>query len=483
MVKRGRAEPREAKRARAAESERRARMFVHAHLAWLEGFRERTERGELRWWRLDGTAPFVVDAAMLSRARRAQKTLISDHADALDRVVGDVTHWSAAVEGVLAAIGHALRGDGVPVPPLAILPSGVRRTIAGVVAAHPALGEVVDAAAMAMLARPPALAATLRWIESRGLMLARLVTAEPGPRGVQAALRLASFADEHGAPLVDPLLALAIIDAPFPGPALAMARAVVTRLGDAGAPRPVPPKTTTSTIVDWIGRLAGADPAARKRAFTLLDVVDLATPLVAVRDWWKRATPLVQRALAVADGRTLDVAYLKSHIETVNAVIKDAPAVFDVVACLATIEQAAWPGAAESCKPLVRLLERVPARMGALARMRLLDEWRDDGEVTGERKMAWLWDALADELDKGAVSPERLFAPWKPAVDGHGTCFAQPIRANVTSKPSAKRVADILARCAFRGPLTYALVDRAMAFVPTSISPSASPRSSRPRRA
>src|SRR5688572_24572588 len=98
MVKRGRAEPREAKRARAAESERRARMFVHAHLAWLVGFPETTDEG-LRWHRLDGTAVFVVDSALIARARRAQRTLVSDHADALDTVVGDVAHWGAAVDG------------------------------------------------------------------------------------------------------------------------------------------------------------------------------------------------------------------------------------------------------------------------------------------------------------------------------------------------------------------------------------------------
>src|SRR5688572_26918140 len=107
MVKRGRREPREAKRARAAESERRARMFVHAHLAWLEGFPELTAGG-LRWHRLDGTAPFLVDSALVARARRAQKTLVSDHRDALEKVVGNVEHWGAAVDGALTAIVQAL---------------------------------------------------------------------------------------------------------------------------------------------------------------------------------------------------------------------------------------------------------------------------------------------------------------------------------------------------------------------------------------
>jgi hypothetical protein len=353
-MKRGRAEPRAAKRARAAESERRARMFVHAHLAWLVGFAEATDAG-LRWHRLDGSAPFLVDRALIARARRAQKTLVSDHADALETVVGDVAHWGAAVDGALTAIGHALRDGGVPAPPIAILPPRARKLVASVRSAYPALVEVVDAAAIAMLGRPEDLVDALAWVGTHGEALAELVVAEPGVRGLLAVLRLARFADEDGAEAVAPLVTLVCLDAPLPGPALEFARAIAGRLRSGGNARPMPPKTTTSTVVDWIARLATVDPAARKRVLALVALVDLATPLTSARRWWKRAWPQLQRAQAVADGATLDIEYVKSNLEAVDALVKAGPLVFEPLGCIGTIEQAAWPGVAPYFPSLVRL--------------------------------------------------------------------------------------------------------------------------------
>jgi hypothetical protein len=469
MPKRGRAEPREAKRARAAESERRARMFVHAHLGWLVGFPEATDRG-LRWHRLDGTPPFLVDSALIARARRAQKTLVSDHGDALATVVGDVAHWGAAVDAALTAVSHALRSGTAPAVPVAILPAAARRLVASVVAAHPELAEVVDAAAMAMLARPARLATALRWVASRGAMVANVVRAEPGPRGVLAVLRLAAFADEHGDGTVDPLLALAGIDAPLPGPALEMARAIAGRLRSGTLVKAAPPGTTTPLLVDWIARLATVEAAARKRVLVMLEVVDLATPLAAAQRWWKRSQAPLLRAQALAENVTLDLAYVKSNLEAVDAIIKDAPLVFDLITCIGIIEQTAWEGFAPCLPALVRLLEAVPASLGPLARMRLCDELRDDAELAGERTQAWLWDALADEIDDGAP-PERMLAPWRAAMDGSGACYAQTIRRAVVSRADARRIAAIIAACAAKGEITYAVIDRAMAFVPTTLAP------------
>ncbi len=468
MVKKG-ADGRAAKRARAAESERRARMFVHAHLAWLEGFPEATDGG-LRWHRLDGTASFVLDGALVARARRAQRTLISDHADALEKVVGDVGRWGPAVEGVLAAIAQALRTGVSPAAPVALLPARARRTVASVIGAYPALAAVVDGAVMAMVARPTELVSTLAWIEANAEPLSGLARVEPGPRGVLACLRLARFAADAGAAAVAPLVALACMDAPLPGPAVEMGRAIVQRLRSNASVRPVPPKTTTPIIVDWIARLAGADAAARARVLALLGLVDLETPLLLVRSWWRRAQPQLQRAETVAEGATLDIDYVRANLEAVEELVKHGPVVFEVIDAIAIVEQAAAPAFAPYLPSLLRLLEAVPSRIGALARLRLLDELRDDAAIAGEGKMAWLWDALAAEIWRGS-SPERLLAPWRAAMDATGGCYAQPIRSAVVSKADAKRVAAILAQCAARGELGYTVVDRAMAFVPTPLAP------------
>ncbi|HUQ08237.1 MAG TPA: hypothetical protein VM261_37340 [Kofleriaceae bacterium] len=451
-------------------------MFVHAHLGWLVGFPEVTDAG-LRWHRLDGTPPFLVESALISRARRAQKTLVSDHGDALETVVGDVAHWGAAVDAVLTAVSHALRSGVTPAAPIAILPANVRRLHTQLRAAHPELVEVIDAAVIAMLARPAQLATTLRWLDSRGAMVASVIGAQAGPRGVLAVLRLAAFADEHGAGLVDPLLALAGIDAPLPGSVIDYAKSVDQLLRTltvggsiAALAKPVPPKTSTSPIVDWIARLATVDDAARKRVLTVLEVVDLATPLERVGRWWRRSQPQLERGEAVARGSSRDKDYLQANLDAVAATNKDVPPAFDLFAYLAVIEQAAWHGFAPHLPALVRLLELVPTTLGPLARMRLCDELRDDAEVAGERKQAWLWDALAEEIENGAA-PERMLSPWRAAIDGSGGCYAQPIRRSVVSKADAKRVAAIMAACAAKGEITYAIIDRAMAFVPTALAP------------
>lgn len=469
MVKQG-ADGRAAKRARAAESERRARMFVHAHLAWLEGFPEATSEG-LRWHRLDGSAPFVVDGALVARARRAQRTLVSDHGDALATMVGDVARWGAAVDGALAAIVRALRAGGAPVPPVEVLPPRARRQAAAVARAYPDLAAVVDAAVMAMLARPADLVDTLAWLEARGAALARLTRAEPGPRGVLACFRLARFTAEAGADAVAPLLALACADLPLPGPALEAARTTARRLRSSHAATLVLPRTTTATIVDWIGRLATVDPAARARVLAVLAVVDLVTPLGSVQAWWMRTLPQLRRALGATESESLDLRYLRTNLDTVDALIKECPPFVDLVDALAAVEHAAAPGFARCLPPLLRLLAQVPASGNALARFRLLDELRDDASIAGEERMAWLWDALAAELAQGGVSPARLLAPWRAAMEGRGGCFGQPIRNAVGSKAGAKRVAAILVHCAFLAELDYGLVDRAMAFVPTTLAP------------
>ncbi len=472
MVKRGRADPRDARRARAAESERRARMFVHAHLAWLEGFPELTPAG-LRWWRLDGPAPFTVDGARLARARRARRTLVADHADALAAVVGDVVHWASAVDAVLVAVGTALHHGGLPVHPVDVLAAPVRRRLRALVASYPTLEPVIDAAGIAMLAHPDQLAAALRWIDARGAELMRLVAAEPGPRGVLAVLRLAGFAAEVGGPASDALVALVCVDAPLPGPAIAMGRMIAAALRSGGVGRPVAPKTSTSIVIDWMARLAAADADARKRALALLALLDLATPLLAARRWWLRVAPGFERARALLDlatGPGPDIGYVRANLESVEAAVKAAPIALDLIAALASVELAAWSGAAARFAPLVRLLAAVPVRMGALARLRLLDELHDDAEVHGEAPQAWLWDALADELAAGAT-PERLLAPWRAAIDGTGTCFAQPIRGVIKSRAGARRVAALLAACARKGDLTYVVVDRAMAFASVAIAP------------
>jgi len=89
-------ERRAEKRARAADARRRVTAYL-VQLAWLEGF---PVAGG--WHRLDGDETIAVDGALIARSRRAARTVLREHRDALGDVVGDVDRWWAAVDAALA---------------------------------------------------------------------------------------------------------------------------------------------------------------------------------------------------------------------------------------------------------------------------------------------------------------------------------------------------------------------------------------------
>ena len=470
MAPRDRAEPRAARRARTAQAERRARMHLAAHLGWLEGLGEATAGG-LRWWRLDGSPPFVVDGALLARARRAQRTLLAEHPDTIARLHGDVARWRAATDAALTAVAAATRSGGAPSAPLALFPPAVRRALPALAAAHPPLAPALTAAALAYLTRPERLGQLVRWVEPRAAALGHLLAAVTGPRGVLALLHLAALADEHGAARVEPLVELLASDAPSPVVALRAARTAADELR-AGQRSPViAPPAVAMELAAWLPRLVAAPVASQRRALELLGLLELPAPLARFRTWWRAAATRLTRVRdAIEATGTTELGHARAQLEALAATIKEAPLAFDLAAALAAVERSAWSGAAASFAPLCRLLARVPTELGGLARLRLLDELVDDAEVWGEAAHAWLWDALADELDRGAPA-ERVLAPWLPLMQGQGHGFHQPIRAAIRTRADARRAAALLVACGRRLTLSYVIVDRAMMFVPLDLDP------------
>src|SRR4051812_42968679 len=96
MAPRGQRGQRSEKRARGAESRRRASTCL-ARLAWLEGF---PLAGG--WHRLDTGETHPLDGALIARSRRAAQTVLREHRDALVELVDDVDRWWAIVDATLA---------------------------------------------------------------------------------------------------------------------------------------------------------------------------------------------------------------------------------------------------------------------------------------------------------------------------------------------------------------------------------------------
>ncbi|MBE7449816.1 MAG: hypothetical protein HS111_13210 [Kofleriaceae bacterium] len=201
-------------------------MHLAAHLGWLEGLGEATAGG-LRWWRLDGSPPFVVDGALLARARRAQRTLLAEHPDTISRLHGDVARWRAATDAALTAVAAATRTGGAPAVSLALFPPAVR-CAAGAGGRPPRAGAGADRRRAGLSDPPGRLGQPVRWVEPRAVALGHLLAAVPAR--VLALLHLAALADEHGAARVEPLVELLASDAPSPVVALRAARTAAGEL-------------------------------------------------------------------------------------------------------------------------------------------------------------------------------------------------------------------------------------------------------------
>lgn len=272
------------KQKRSAASRRQAGQLLQ-RLAWMNGYPEagawRTARGEL----------VTVDGDLLTRTRRAARTLLREHARALPELVGEVELWWSVADVVLRWCGTDLAAGGDAAALAAELLPLLGKRLARAAQAAPA------AVAVAWALEPERLERALRW-------LARYPVATAFD--VPLTLRLTYLATQSkdtavGAAALAELLAL---EGAEPDSLLAHLFLVLERLRakDARPTEPMPScKRLRPRLLEWFERLCAEPAPVQERALALLVVSGLRDHLEAWQRWEQDLQPLLGRARAFAD--------------------------------------------------------------------------------------------------------------------------------------------------------------------------------------
>jgi hypothetical protein len=437
-------EQRSEKRARGAESRRRVATYL-LQLAWLEGFPVAAG-----WQRLDTGALIALDGPLIARSRRAARTALREHREALADVVGDVDRWWAIVDATLAWCS-APRGV------LDLLDHAPRRTAgqARSLASRPGLGAAAIAAGVAWATRPQQLGHAITWLAGRDAIIDDVATT----------LALARLA-EHAADGVAAWIALATTDAPDPKTALEGVANLGNRLRGKQAAASTPGPRSGHHARAWLAALHRHDPDVQRRALALLAVSDAAGALAPWCQWERATADRLARASAFAE-RDFDrkteadnLARVTGALDQVKASAPRAIALRDVLVEIDLLASEAMAGFHPS---VVRLLAAIPAGEPGTRTAMLLHVARI--AATSENvHPAWLWDALAGALADGA-SP-RLLDPWRAIfATGHHAYLDDTLVEPLARRAAIHRLAGVLVALAAQGTLSRIDATRAALWI------------------
>ncbi len=385
---------------------RRARLYLAA-LDWLEGWLE-----DGGWRRADTDELAPLDGALISKSRRAARTVIREHPVALAELVGDVDRWWSIIDAKLAWCSAVAAGSRAAFDPLPHLPPRIVRALGdrGPLAMILATAWVHDhgklARALAWLERTPALAqlAHVEHVRVAGfdriaLILARLALADPACEAGVAAL-----------------IAALAIDAPEAHLVIEQTRNLEHRLlGQREQPARAAMRSGRRLIA-WIEKLAARERPARQRALALIGVAGIADALAPWQAWERANAPLLARADELA-GHDFDewerAAHVTRVVDNVKAARKRAPQPVDLAGVILEIDMLAAAPFSRFHSSVVRLLAAIPATPPHARSRMLVHVARVVACADANEHFEWLWNALAAELERGAVA---ALSPWQPAI-------------------------------------------------------------------
>ncbi|MEO8701693.1 MAG: hypothetical protein ABI867_16725 [Kofleriaceae bacterium] len=448
-MSRERSEPpkRAGKRSRSAESRRRVATYLQ-QLAWLEGFPDAEG-----WRRLDTNAVIVVDGTLVARSRRAARTAMREHTEALAGVVGDVERWWSTVDAVLAWCSTR-RGvldliDRAPAKVVRVA-RGVRRDLA-------------IAAGIGFALVPDQLGHAIDWFAAHAPAIAEL--------DVATALQLARLAriDKRG---VAALVELLAVDAPDPQQAVEVVANLKKRLGKPGAFAPAPVRSTKH-VATWLAELAKCDRDVQQRRLALLAEARPAAAIAVWAEWERMHAAKVARTRTFAE-RDFDRREEADNLERINAAIElvrtSAPTAIAIDEVLPAIDQLAREHLRPYHTAAVRLLAALPDVPLARARMQIHLTRAATIADAGDLRPAWLWDEVASYLERGGH--EALVRPWFERLATHDWAYVEDdMLEHVKGRAAVKRLVDVLARMARQSSLAGDLATRAGAWIGAGLDP------------
>ena len=424
-------------------------------LRWLGGF-----MFDGRWHQVDGEpAEAPIDGLALARARRTINTLRRDHGGSLRRIVGDVPAWLAAAEGVLRHLDAHVHGRQAADELDRLAPPRVRTGARVLASQHPRLGPLIRAATSAWITRPPVLAAVLAWMQPRAETLSLLIAIDGGGApALRRVLRLALLGVEEAAG-VDAVLALALADVPDGNQVGQQIGNLIGRLRTSHRVEAPAPKRSTAVVIAWIDRMLAREGDERARALELLAAIDLARALEPWRVWERAHGTRIARAAALAREQGIDRGANPEDIRRVIEGIERAraalPAVIDVAEMLVAVDVLSGHRFESFHRAALQLMPLLPGADAPLTRVRFAEHSSVVAStVDGDQRAAWLWEAVARELARGA--PPRMRDLWLEVLgkERRWAWLEEHILDPLKSPAEVRRFAAALAHLARTAPVS-----------------------------
>jgi hypothetical protein len=432
----------EGKRRGHAADKRRAAIYL-AQLAWLADL-------DGTWTRLDSGADLEIDGALIAKTKRAARTVIREHPEALPKLVGDSERWWKIVDAKLRWCADRTTGF----DPLPWLPPRVQRAI--IELRDTAVGVAATRSAIAFVFDPIVVERLVTWLAAH-----RTVTLEldDPDRGWVWLSRLAVLG-EHGkvrARGVEAIIAMLAIDAPDPIAALDLTRNIETRLrGNQQKQEATVPGRSRPRLVAWLRTLVTRSSDEQQRALELLAETRVAEALAPWADWERANAPLVKRARELADS-SFDAWDRAPHVVKVIQKLEDAragaPVAVAITDVLLELDMLMAERFERFRKPMLRMLRALPEALGPSARARwLLHAARSAATCNDDEHIEWVWDALADALEDSA--PIGLLAPWQGALQSERRTYAEnDLVEEAKRRGDAQRAVRVLVELAWRGDI------------------------------
>jgi hypothetical protein len=453
---------RDLKQRRSAAS-RRGAMNSLRQLAWLRGYPDGDS------WRTLAGETVILDGARVSTSRRAARTAMREHRDALAEAVGDVERWWRIVDAILtwaSAPSEVLDLFAYAPPRLAWAARRLAQQ-------QPQLEAALRASGIAWALCPGELAQRMDWLAERP---------EVGDFELSIQLQLVTLSAHGGS---EELIALLLTDAPEPSSARQVVeqllarmrrRRIENRTGER-ATSPPPPRSS-SKVSSWINKLVTCEPPVQHRAMQVLAVADIAAALAPWVEWENASAARLLKAAAFAE-RPFNRHRESVHFDRIEAglvAIRDAaPQPFSIEDALTDVMSLADPAARPPFHPaVVRLLGALPPSLRPDSRARLMQHFARIGADADDDRPAWLWRALAEAMENGAN--ERVLGPWcRQLATSHRSWIDHDLVHPLLRSGEVQRLIRVLVALAARGEVSDTDAESASSWIAAGLAEAAIP--------
>lgn len=294
----------------------RARMFLKAHLEWLDGFPVAQSPGRVEWMtrpRIGASVgkSIVVDRELLHRSAAAVTSLTRHFPEAMPRLVRDVSTWSLNVTTVLERLKFAVHRNADVVDfnaaPVDSLSKRQKPLIEQLLKRHPALRELMRIVLWSGSTSPDIRDFLIQWLAENAEWIGRSLDNAGFDRGTTVILLVCDLVRQDGDDSVR-FLKLVLEDAAIFQTCTSglddKTKSFLKGLRDWKDPKSLPPDPNHSPVdsfgeqvVSLLNWLSDQDRPVRQRAIQLASQV-LSIPLVqGWRTAWMRYLTSARRAV------------------------------------------------------------------------------------------------------------------------------------------------------------------------------------------